>query len=131
MEKFLDLEFYGFSFNKMYTYYKNNKARRTVEYNEWLFNFPYDKVVASFNGVDLKRPAAMFVKYIAPASNDVDNFVKSTQDAVAGALGCNDNKIYRVNAERIGYCDKIENGKIFVYLRNLTSDEIDENKLIK
>ena len=129
MEKFLDLEFYGFSFNKMYTYYKNNKARRTVEYNEWLFNFPYDKVVASFNGVDLKRPAAMFVKYIAPASNDVDNFVKSTQDAVAGALGCNDNKIHKVNAERIGYCDKIEDGKILVYLRNLTDDEINENKL--
>lgn len=128
-EKFLNLDFYGFSFNKMYTYYKNNKARRTVDYNEWLFNFPYDKVVASFNDVDLTRPAALFVKYVAPASNDVDNFVKSTQDAVAGALGCNDNKIHKVNAERIGYCDKIEDGKILVYLRNLTDDEINENKL--
>ena len=128
-EKFLDLEFYGFSFNKMYTYYKNNKAKRTKEYNNWLFEFPYEKVVASFNDVDLKKPAAMFVKYVAPASNDVDNFVKSTQDAVAGALGCNDNKIHKVNAERIGYCDKIEDGKILVYLRNLTDDEINENKL--
>ena len=130
MTKFLDLEFYGFSFNKMYTYYKNNKARRTVEYNEWLFDFPYDKVVKSFNGVDLTRPAALFVKYVAPASNDVDNFVKSTQDAVAGALGCNDNKIYKIHAERIGYCDKIEDGKILVYLRNLTDEEINKNKLI-
>lgn len=128
-EKFLNLEFYGFSFNKMYTYYKNNKAKRTKEYNDWLFEFPYDKVVASFNDVDLKKPAAMFVKYVAPASNDVDNFVKSTQDAVAGALGCNDNKIHKVNAERVGYCDKIEDGKIFVYLRNLTHEEINENKL--
>ena len=130
MTKFLDLEFYGFSFNKMYTYYKNNKARRTVEYNEWLFDFPYDKVVKSFNGVDLTRPAALFVKYVAPASNDVDNFVKSTQDAVAGALGCNDNKIHKVNAERIGYCDDIQQGKILVYLRNLTDEEINKNKLI-
>ena len=129
MEKFLDLEFYGFSFNKMYTYYKNNKAKRTKEYNDWLFEFPYEKVVTSFNDVDLTRPAALFVKYVAPASNDVDNFVKSTQDAVAGALGCNDNKIHKVNAERIGYCDKIEDGKILVYLRNLTDDEINENKL--
>ena len=128
-EKFLDLEFYGFSFNKMYTYYKNNKAKRTKEYNDWLFDFPYEKIVASFNDVDLTRPAAMFVKYVAPASNDVDNFVKSTQDAVAGALGCNDNKIHKVNAERVGYCDKIEDGKILVYLRNLTDDEINENKL--
>ena len=131
MSKFLNLEFYGFSFNKMYTYYKNNKARRTVEYNEWLFDFPYEKVAESFNDVDLTRPAALFVKYVAPASNDVDNFVKSTQDAVAGALGCNDNKIYKIHAERIGYCEIPEQGKIFVYLRNLTSDEIDENKLIK
>ena len=121
-EKFLDLEFYGFSFNKMYTYYKNNKARRTVEYNEWLFDFPYEKVVASFNDVDLTRPAALFLKYIAPESNDVDNFIKSTQDAVAGALGCNDNKIYKVNAERIGCCERPEDGKIFVYLRNLTQE---------
>ena len=130
MSKFLDLEFYGFSFNKMYAYYKNNKAKRTKEYNNWMFDFPYDKVVASFNDVDLTRPAAMFVKYTAPASSDIDNFVKSTQDAVAGALGCNDNKIHKVNAERIGYCDKIEDGKILVYLRNLTSDEINENQLI-
>ena len=127
--KFLDLEFYGFSFNKMYTYYKNNKAKRTKEYNDWLFDFPYEKVVASFNDVDLKKPAALFVKYVAPESNDIDNFVKSTQDAVAGALGCNDNKIHKVNAERIGYCDEIENGKILVYLRNLTDEEINENKL--
>ena len=127
-EKFLDLEFYGFSFNDMYHYYKD-KVKRTVEYNNWMFDFPYDKVVASFNDVDLTRPAALFVKYVAPASNDVDNFVKSTQDAVAGALGCNDNKIYKVNAERVGYCDKIEYGKILVYLRNLTDDEINENKL--
>ena len=131
MTKFLDLEFYGFSFNKMYAYYKNNKAKRTKEYNDWMFDFPYDKVVASFNDVDLTRPAAMFVKYVAPASNDIDNFVKSTQDAVAGALGCNDNKIHKVNAERVGYCDRIEDGKIFVYLRNLTQDEINENKLMK
>ena len=131
MTKFLDLEFYGFSFNKMYTYYKNNKAKRTKEYNDWLFEFPYEKVVESFNDVDLTRPAAMFVKYVAPASNDVDNFVKSTQDAVAGALGCNDNKIHKVNAERVGYCDELEDGKILVYLRNLTPDEINENKLIK
>ena len=130
MEKFLNLEFYGFSFNKMYTYYKNNKAKRTKEYNDWLFEFPYEKVVASFNDVDLKKPAAMFVKYTAPKSSDIDNFVKSTQDAVAGALGCNDNKIHKVNAERVGYCDKIEDGKIFVYLRNLTDEEINENKLI-
>ena len=130
-EKFLNLEFYGFSFNKMYTYYKNNKAKRTKEYNDWLFDFPYEKVVASFNDVDLKKPAAMFVKYSAPKSSDIDNFVKSTQDAVAGALGCNDNKIHKVNAERVGYCDRIEDGKIFVYLRNLTPEEVNENKLIK
>ena len=127
-EKFLNLEFYGFSFNDMYHYYKD-KVRRTVEYNNWLFDFPYEKIVASFNDVDLTRPAALFLKYIAPESNDVDNFIKSTQDAVAGALGCNDNKIYKVNAERIGYCDKIEDGKIFVYIRNLTDNEINENKL--
>ena len=127
-EKFLDLEFYGFSFNDMYHYYKD-KVKRTVEYNNWMFDFPYDKVVASFNDVDLTRPAALFVKYVAPASNDVDNFVKSTQDAVAGALGCNDNKIYKIHAERIGYCDKIEDGKILVHLRNLTDDEVNENKL--
>ena len=130
MNKFLNLEFYGFSFNKMYTYYKNNKAKRTKEYNDWLFDFPYDKVVASFNDVDLKSPAALFLKYIAPESNDVDNFIKSTQDAVAGALGCNDNKIHKINAERVGYCDELEQGKIFVYLRNLTPEEVNENKLI-
>ena len=129
MEKFLDLEFYGFSFNDMYHYYKNEKVKRTVEYNNWLFDFPYEKIVASFNDVDLKRPAALFAKYVAPESNDVDNFVKSTQDAVAGALGCNDNKIYKIHAERIGNCDEIENGKILVYLRNLTDEEINENKL--
>ena len=94
-----------------------------------MFNFPYHKVVESFKDVDLTRPAALFVKYEAPASNDIDNFVKSTQDAVAGALGCNDNKIHKVNAERIGYCEKIEDGKILVYLRNLTDEEINENKL--
>ena len=131
MEKFLDLEFYGFSFNDMYHYYKNDKVKRTKEYNDWMFDFPYDKVVASFNDVDLTKPAALFVKYVAPASNDVDNFVKSTQDAVAGALGCNDNKIHKVNAERVGYCDKIEDGKILVFLRNLTEEEINQNKLIK
>ena len=131
MEKFLDLEFYGFSFNDMYHYYKNDKVKRTKEYNDWMFDFPYDKVVASFNDVDLTKPAALFVKYVAPASNDVDNFVKSTQDAVAGALGCNDNKIHKVNAERVGYCDRLEDGKIFVYLRNLTPDEVNENKLMK
>ena len=130
MTKFLDLEFYGFSFNDMYHYYKNDKVKRTKEYNDWMFDFPYDKVVASFNDVDLTKPAALFVKYVAPASNDVDNFVKSTQDAVAGALGCNDNKIHKVNAERIGYCDKIEDGKILVFLRNLTDEEINQNKLI-
>ena len=129
MEKFLNLEFYGFSFNDMYRYYKE-EVKRTVEYNDWLFDFPYHKVVESFNDVDLTRPAALFVKYTAPASNDIDNFVKSTQDAVAGALGCNDNKIHKINAERIGYCDKIEDGKILVYLRNLTDDEINENQLI-
>ena len=131
MTKFLDLEFYGFSFNKMYTYYKNNKAKRTKEYNDWLFDFPYEKVVESFKDVDLEKPAAMFVKYSAPKSSDIDNFVKSTQDAVAGALGCNDNKIHKVNAERVGYCDRLEDGKIFVYLRNLTPDEVNENKLMK
>ena len=130
MSKFLDLEFYGFSFNDMYHYYKNDKVKRTVEYNNWMFDFPYDKVVASFNDVDLTRPAALFVKYVAPESNDIDNFVKSTQDAVASALGCNDNKIHKINAERIGYCDKIEDGKILVFLRNLTDDEINQNKLI-
>ena len=40
------------------------------------------------------------------------------------------NKIHKINAERIGYCDRLEDGKIFVYLRNLTEDEINENKLI-
>ena len=130
MEKFLNLEFYGFSFNDMYRYYENNKVKRTVEYNNWMFDFPYDKIVESFSDVDLTRPAALFVKYTAPASNDIDNFVKSTQDAVAGALGCNDNKIHKINAERIDYCERIEDGKIFVYLRNLNEDEINENKLI-
>ena len=128
MSKFLNLEFYGFSFNDMYHYYKD-KVKRTVEYNNWMFDFPYDKVVESFSDVDLTRPAALFVKYEAPASNDIDNFVKSTQDAVAGALGCNDNKIHKINAERIGYCERIEDGKIFLYLRNLTEEEINENKL--
>lgn len=131
MDKFVNLDFYGFSFNDMYHYYKNEKVKRTVEYNNWLFDFPYDKIVESFNDVDLTRPAALFAKYVAPESNDVDNFVKSTQDAVAGALGCNDNKIHKINAERIGNCNEIENGKIFVYLRNLTDEEINENKLIK
>ena len=129
MQKFLDLEFYGFSFNDMYRYYKD-KVKRTVEYNNWMFDFPYAKVVESFSDIDLTRPAALFVKYVAPESNDIDNFVKSTQDAVASALGCNDNKIHKINAERIGNCEKIENGKIFVYLRNLTPDEINENQLI-
>ena len=129
MEKFLNLEVYGFSFNDMYHYYKN-KVKRTKEYNEWLYNFPYDKVAESFKNVDLKRPSVMFVKYIAPESNDIDNFVKSTQDAVAAALGCNDNKIHKINAERIGYCDRLEQGKILVYIRNLTEEEINENKLI-
>ena len=129
MSKFLDLETYGFSFNDMYRYYKNEKVKRTVEYNNWLFDFPYEKVAESFKDVDLTRPAALFVKYVAPESNDIDNFVKSTQDAVASALGCNDNKIHKINAERVGYCDKIEDGKILVYLRNLTDDEINENKL--
>ena len=129
MEKFLDLEFYGFSFNDMYRYYED-KVKRTIEYNEWAFNFPYEKIVESFNDVDLTRPAALFAKYIAPESNDVDNFVKSTQDAVAGALGCNDNKIHKINAERVGYCERLEDGKIFVYLRNLTDEEINQNKLI-
>lgn len=131
MNKFLDLETYGFSFNKMYHYYKNKKVKRTIEYNEWAFNFPYEKVSESFKDVDLNRPAVMFAKYIAPESNDIDNFVKSTQDAVASALGCNDNKIHKINAERIGYCDRLEQGKILVYIRNLTEDEINENKLIK
>lgn len=131
MDKFVNLDFYGFSFNDMYHYYKNEKVKRTVEYNNWLFDFPYDKIVESFNDVDLTRPAALFAKYVAPESNDVDNFVKSTQDAVAGALGCNDNKIHKVNAERIGSCERPEQGKILVYLRNLTEDEINENKLIK
>ena len=130
MSKFLDLETYGFSFNKMYHYYKN-EIKRTKVYNEWAFNFPYEKVAESFKDVDLTRPAVMFAKYIAPESNDIDNFVKSTQDAVASALGCNDNKIHKINAERIGYCDRLEDGKIFVYLRNLTEEEINENKLIK
>ena len=130
MEKFLNLEFYGFSFNDMYRYYEDNKVRRTVEYNNWMFDFPYDKVVESFSDVDLTKPAALFVKYEAPASNDIDNFVKSTQDAVAGALGCSDNKIYKINAERIGYCDRLEDGKILVYLRNLKEEEINENQLI-
>ena len=129
MEKFLNLDFYGFSFNDMYRYYKE-EVKRTVEYNDWLFDFPYEKVVASFNDVDLTKPAALFVKYTAPASNDIDNFVKSTQDAVAGALGCNDNKIHKVNAERVGYCEKIEDGKILVFLRNLTDEEKNQNKLI-
>ena len=44
--------------------------------------------------MDLEKPAAMFVKYTAPKSSDIDNFVKSTQDAVAGALGYNDNKSF-------------------------------------
>ena len=129
MEKFLNLETYGFSFNAMYRYYKNKKVKRTIEYNEWAFNFPYEKVAESFKDVDLTRPSVMFAKYIAPESNDIDNFVKSTQDAVASALGCNDNKINKINAERIGYCDRIEDGKILVYLRNLTDEEINENKL--
>ena len=129
MSKFLDLETYGFSFNKMYHYYKN-EIKRTKVYNEWSFNFPYEKVAESFKCVDLTCPSVLFAKYIAPESNDIDNFVKSTQDAVASALGCNDNKIHKINAERIGYCDKIEDGKILVYLRNLTPDEINENKLI-
>ena len=129
MSKFLNLEFYGFSFNDMYHYYKD-KVKRTVEYNNWMFDFPYDKIVENFSDVDLTKPAALFVKYIAPASNDIDNFVKSTQDAVAGALGCNDNKIHKINAERVGDCDELEDGKIFVYLRNLTDDEINENQLI-
>ena len=131
MNKFLDLETYGFSFNKMYHYYKNKKVKRTIEYNEWAFNFPYEKVAESFKYVDLTRPSVMFAKYIAPESNDIDNFVKSTQDAVASALGCNDNKIHKINAERIGYCDDLKQGKILVYIRNLTEDEINENKLIK
>ena len=131
MNKFLDLETYGFSFNKMYHYYKNKKVKRTIEYNEWAFNFPYEKVAESFKCVDLNRPSVMFAKYIAPESNDIDNFVKSTQDAVASALGCNDNKIHKINAERIGYCDDLKQGKILVYIRNLTEDEINENKLIK
>lgn len=131
MSKFLDLETYGFSFNKMYHYYKNKKVKRTIEYNEWAFNFPYEKVSESFKDVDLTRPSVMFAKYIAPESNDIDNFVKSTQDAVASALGCNDNKIHKINAERIGYCDELQQGKILVYIRNLTQDEMNENKLIK
>ena len=131
MSKFLDLETYGFSFNKMYHYYKNKKVKRTIEYNEWAFNFPYEKVAEIFKDVDLTRPSVMFAKYIAPESNDIDNFVKSTQDAVASALGCNDNKIHKINAERIGYCDRLEDGKILVYIRNLTEEEINENKLIK
>ena len=130
MSKFLDLETYGFSFNKMYHYYKN-EIKRTKVYNEWAFNFPYDKVAESFKDVDLTRPSVMFAKYIAPESNDIDNFVKSTQDAVASSLGCNDNKIHKINAERIGYCDRLEQGKILVYIRNLTEEEINENKLIK
>lgn len=130
MNKFLDLETYGFSFNKMYHYYKN-EIKRTKVYNEWAFNFPYEKVAESFKDVDLTRPSVMFAKYIAPESNDIDNFVKSTQDAVASALGCNDNKIHKINAERIGYCDRLEQGKILVYIRNLTQDEMNENKLIK
>ena len=114
----------------MYHYYKD-KVKRTKAYNEWSYNFPYEKVAESFKDVDLTRPAVMFAKYIAPESNDIDNFVKSTQDAVASALGCNDNKIHKINAERIGYCDRLEQGKIFVYIRNLTQDEMNENKLIK
>ena len=130
MEKFLNLETHGFSFNDMYHYYKD-KVKRTKAYNEWSYNFPYEKVAESFKDVDLTRPSVMFAKYIAPESNDIDNFVKSTQDAVASALGCNDNKIHKINAERIGYCDRLEQGKIFVYIRNLTQDELNENKLIK
>lgn len=130
MEKFLNLETHGFSFNDMYHYYKD-KVKRTKAYNEWSYNFPYEKVAESFKDVDLTRPAVMFAKYIAPESNDIDNFVKSTQDAVASALGCNDNKIHKINAERIGYCDRLEQGKILVYIRNLTEEEINENKLIK
>ena len=130
MEKFLNLETHGFSFNDMYHYYKD-KVKRTKAYNEWSYNFPYEKVAESFKDVDLTRPSVMFAKYIAPESNDIDNFVKSTQDAVASALGCNDNKIHKINAERIGYCDRLEQGKILVYIRNLTEEEINENKLIK
>ena len=131
IEKYLNLDVCGFSFNKMYKYVTGNRIKKSKDYNDWLYNFPYDTVAEYFKDVDLSKPTILFTKYVAPASYDIDNFIKSTQDAIASSLGCSDNKIHKVSAERIGDCKTTTEGKIFVYLRNITAFEMKQLKEIE
>lgn len=114
----------GFSINYMYTY-ENNKCKRTRAYNNWINNFPTDKIMLPieyflYQDIDFTKPIVIHIKYVAKLESDIENFNKSFIDMIFNRiLNIDDNIVQKVISERIGVCETYEDGQISFAIGNI------------
>jgi Holliday junction resolvase RusA-like endonuclease len=129
-EDYAMINYHGFSFNYMYDRYER-EAHRSKGYNEWRYLFPYSEVPPKkyWTGVDWNAPIKMYIRFICKEKFDTDNLIKSVVDTIiTECYGENDNIVKRYDAATIRHCDSFREGKIFFYIRNLTSQELEETR---
>lgn len=120
------VDYNGFSLNYMYYTDQYGIKHRTRAYNSWIANFPVDEVPTReeyelYQGIDFNEPIGYDLRFVAPASYDIDNMVKSFQDQIFNRiLGVDDNIVHRSAApERVGTCLTASEGKIIFAIYNL------------
>jgi prophage antirepressor-like protein/Holliday junction resolvase RusA-like endonuclease len=116
------IDIHGFSVNYMYQYQQGKKVRSKA-YSTWRQNMHWNMSrvlpVDYLGQVDFNQPVRLSLGYVALESFDIDNLVKSTQDALAEFYGFNDNIIWETKVKRIGVAESYEDGKIYVKIENI------------
>ena len=122
--EYVTLDIHGMSNNYMYEH-KYGKTVRTTAYNHWIRDFhnldiPSKLEYELFNDIDFDKPIALYIKYVCKPENDIRNFDKSFIDQLFNNhFRVDDNIVDRVVSERVGSCNRYEDGKIMFAIRNM------------
>ena len=122
LDDYYCIDLHGFSVNYMYTYQQGRKVRSKA-YSTWRQNMHWQMSralpVDYLGQVDFTKPVRLSLSFIALENFDIDNLVKSTQDALAEFYGFNDNIIWETKVKRVGVAESYEEGRIYVKIENI------------
>ena len=123
------VDIHGMSCNYLFKYDSMFGAIKTSTYRKWINDFTRlfeENQLATkedwefYYDIDFTKPICIYIKYVAKAEFDIENFNKATIDMLFNRLfGVDDNIVHKVVSERLAVCDTYADGKIMYYIENI------------
>lgn len=115
-EDFITIPVHPFTVNKMYALGRYKEKVRSIEYNNWINNFP--KV--DWPKMESNKFYAIYLEFEHLEKFDTDNFSKSIVDQIVRETGVDDSNFICIYATTTNFVDNYNDGKIHVCIKELS-----------